>query len=61
MNSDKDKKFVERPFQEVEGGEYDENGFYYTPEGSKIQNQLIYLNYFRFLGCRWCILQSRTC
>ncbi len=31
----KDQKFVEREFCEVEGGNYDEFGFYYTPDGSK--------------------------
>ena len=31
----KDQKFVEREFCEVEGGYYDEFGFYYTPDGSK--------------------------
>ncbi len=29
------KTFIERKFEEVEGGQYDENGFYYTPDGSK--------------------------
>jgi hypothetical protein len=28
------EKYVERPFKEVEGGEYDEYDFYYTPNGS---------------------------
>lgn len=28
------KKFIEKPFKEVEGGYYEE-GFYYTPDGSK--------------------------
>ena len=32
---DTKKDFVERKFEEVEGGEYDEYGFYYTPNGSK--------------------------
>jgi len=32
------KKFVERAFEEVQGGEYDEYGFYHTPNGSKIKN-----------------------
>lgn len=34
-NKDTKKEFVERKFEEVEGGEYDEYGFYYTPNGSK--------------------------
>lgn len=29
------KTFVDRPFEEVQGGYY-ESDFYYTPEGSKI-------------------------
>lgn len=29
------KTFVDRRFEEVPGGEYDEFGFYHTPEGSK--------------------------
>ena len=29
-------KFVERKFEEVEGGYYDDYGFYYTPNGSKL-------------------------
>lgn len=33
--TDKREKFVSRNFQEVEGGYYDE-GFYYTPNGSKL-------------------------
>jgi hypothetical protein len=36
--------FKEREFEEVEGGKYDEYGFYYTPNGSKR-----YLKY-RLLG-----------
>lgn len=28
------KNFVDRPFTEVPGGEYDEFGFYHTPDGS---------------------------
>ena len=32
----KPTNFVERKFEEVKGGEYDEFGFYHTPEGSKI-------------------------
>ena len=28
------EKFVEKPFEEVEGGYYDEYEFYYTPNGS---------------------------
>jgi hypothetical protein len=37
MNSrgNKQQNFIEREFQEVEGGNYDEYGFYYTPNGSK--------------------------
>jgi hypothetical protein len=31
MNSE---NFVNRPFEEVAGGQYDDNGFYYTPNGS---------------------------
>jgi len=34
-NKDTKKEFVERKFEEVEGGGYDEYGFYYTPNGSK--------------------------
>ena len=30
------KKFVEREYEEVEGGYLGEDGFYYTPNGSKI-------------------------
>jgi hypothetical protein len=30
------KKFVDRQFEEVEGGQYDEYGFYHTPNGSKL-------------------------
>jgi hypothetical protein len=30
------EKFVERRFEEVEGGYYDEYGFYYTQNGSNI-------------------------
>ncbi len=26
--------FVDRKFEQVEGGYYDEEGFYYTPDGS---------------------------
>ena len=29
-------KFIDRKFEEVEGGYYDDYGFYYTPNGSKI-------------------------
>jgi hypothetical protein len=29
-----EKKFIEREFEEVEGGSYDEYGYYYTPNGS---------------------------
>lgn len=38
MNSrgNKHQPFIEREFQEVEGGHYDEYGFYYTPNGSMI-------------------------
>jgi hypothetical protein len=28
------EKFVERQFEEVEGGHYDEYDFYHTPNGS---------------------------
>jgi hypothetical protein len=31
------KNFVEREYQEVEGGYLGEDGFYYTPNGSKIK------------------------
>ncbi len=31
----KNKTFVERDFEEVEGGHYDDYGFYHTPNGSK--------------------------
>jgi len=34
--SSKPKNFIEREFKEVEGGDYDEFGFYHTPNGSKI-------------------------
>lgn len=34
-SKDTKKEFVERKFEEVEGGHYDEYGFYYTPNGSK--------------------------
>ncbi len=27
-------KFVDRKFEEVDGGYYDDDGFYYTPNGS---------------------------
>jgi len=30
------KNFIERPFIEVPGGEYDEYGFYHNPDGSII-------------------------
>jgi hypothetical protein len=29
------KEFIVREFEEVEGGEYDDEGFYETPNGSK--------------------------
>ena len=36
--------FVERPFQMVAGGEYDEMGFYYTPDGSFWDPDGVYFN-----------------
>ncbi len=30
-----ESEFIEKEFKEVEGGKYDEYGFYYTPNGSK--------------------------
>jgi len=41
MNSE---NFVNRPFEEVAGGQYDENGFYYTPNGSFWDPDGIYFN-----------------
>jgi len=35
MTNRDEKKFIEKEFHEVEGGYYDEYGFYYTPNGSK--------------------------
>lgn len=29
------KEFLDRPFEIVEGGFYGDDGFYYTPNGSK--------------------------
>jgi hypothetical protein len=31
----KNSEFVVREFEEVQGGWYDDYGFYYTPNGSK--------------------------
>jgi hypothetical protein len=39
------EKFFDRKFEEVEGGYYDDDGFYFTPNGS-----IHHLN--RFLGRR---------
>lgn len=38
--------FIERDFEEVAGGKYDDNGFYTTPNGSKIR----YIFIIRLLG-----------
>lgn len=45
MSNNKKTNFVNREFEEVEGGYY-EAGFYFTPDGSKIKLN----NFFRFLG-----------
>ena len=38
------KNFVDRDFEEVEGGKYDENGFYRTPNGSFWDGDQTYFN-----------------
>ena len=43
-----DNLFFERPFEEVEGGFYDERGFYMIPNGSFWD--LIEQTYFNSLG-----------
>jgi len=45
MSNHKTKNFVNREFEEVEGGYY-EAGFYFTPDGSKTNLN----NIIRFLG-----------
>ena len=49
-NNQYKNKFVEHEFEEVEGGYYD-NGFYYTPNGSKMnfQKSNIFLIFFLLL------------
>jgi hypothetical protein len=34
-------EFIERKFEEVEGGYYDDSGFYITPDGSKFTKIII--------------------
>lgn len=46
------KNFVDREYEEVEGGYLGDDGFYYTPNGSKIF--ITELNY-RLLGHRLCL------
>lgn len=46
------KEFIEKPFEEVEGGYYGDDGFYYTPDGSN------HLFNKRFLGYRGLLLQQ---
>ena len=36
MDYNTGKKFEEKEFKEVAGGQYDEYGFYYAPDGSTI-------------------------
>jgi|LauGreDrversion4_2_1035121.scaffolds.fasta_scaffold820776_1 hypothetical protein len=36
--------FIERPFKPVPGGQYDENGFYFTPNGSFWDPDGVYFN-----------------
>jgi len=35
QNENKNDKLIQREFQEVPGGYYDEMNFYFTPNGSK--------------------------
>lgn len=42
-----EKPFFDRPFEEVEGGYFDERGFYTTPDGSFWDS---HYNYFNSLG-----------
>ena len=37
MTDKKNINYVDREFQEVSGGYYDDYGFYYTPNGSKFR------------------------
>ena len=38
LNEIKNENFVEKEFQEVEGGHFNEMNFYFTPNGSKLYN-----------------------
>jgi hypothetical protein len=44
MNSNDNKNFVDKPFRVVPGGQYDEFGFYYTPNGSFWDPDGVYFN-----------------
>lgn len=36
VEKNKGSEFEDRKFEEVDGGYYDDYGFYYTPDGSKL-------------------------
>ena len=44
MSSNDNKNFVDKPFRVVPGGQYDEFGFYYTPNGSFWDPDGVYFN-----------------
>ena len=56
QNEIKSEKKADKEFQEVEGGHFDEMGFYFSPDGSNYKINLSINSNKRLLGSRRILL-----